>query len=95
MLLCGGGRKGGSRGLHTEGGRDEEHLMLPPRPSLEVLQRSGRRNFHNIQRKPQAVSEWVISYFGDVVGGQRQHAGGRLALKQDIGFVMVVKGLAK
>lgn len=91
MLLL----EGGWGVLDTEGGRDEEHFMLPLRPSLQVLLRSGRRIFHNFQKKPQAMTEWVISYSGDVVGGQRQHAGGRLALKQDIGLVMAVKGLAK
>lgn len=62
---------GGLRGLDMEGGRDEEHFMLPLRPSLDVLLRSGRRIFHNFQKKPQAMTEWVISYFGDVVGGPK------------------------
>lgn len=59
---------GGSRGLDMEGGRDEEHFMLPLTTSLEVLQRPGRSIFHNIQKKPQAMTEWVISYFGDGLG---------------------------
>lgn len=43
----------------------------------------------------QAMTGWVIFILWDLVRGQKQHAGGLLSLKQDIGLVMAVRGPAE